>query len=837
MKAANSYASLLRGVSQQVPQDRAEGQHGEQVNLLSDPVNGLTRRHGSVFLAEQLRPTLSAAQYEAYRADVKNWRSYDFDAGGNEYVLLYRTQARPVSANPLPVMFVYNKTAKTFLTLNRNVTDADLDLLESGGISALTSIGKYVFMCARSKAIAGSTVDRWTASINDTVIWVRGGAYSRRYEVTVTRTDNARFTVSYTTPSSSFQGVLDTSDIATADPDYTKKVNDRVNAYNAAVTQWIGTASAAIQPSAIAEQLRTALASAGFTAVRIGSHITLTNVKSVVVDDGGDGSLMRGVADEIGDASQVSTIHKVGKVVKVRPRGGDSAYYLKAIAKDKAVTSGFTEVTWAEAAGLEQSITGGFYYFTISGANAYIASNATLLDAIIAGPAPTLPVSEAGDDDSSPQPFFVGRVVTYLGTFQSRLLVGSGGVMAVSKIDDYLNFYRSTVLTLPNDDPFEMLPQGSEDDELRESTLYDQDLVIFGKKRQYTIRGDTALTPTSANMAVMASYEDAADAKPVAAGGFIFYTKRGEKFSGLYQIQPGQTENSPESFPASSQIDSYLLGGTIEMTVTTGAPSMLFLRTDGSPNSLYTFAYLDKPDGRKMDSWSRWDFNPVLGDVIGFSPVTDGLIAFTLRVGAGGVYVVADSCPTTTGLSLKPYLDSNRPWASVAAGTGSLTTAGSDAFAAAFDSTSARRFTGTMLPNVPALMTNYPGEPGLTAGALQEAYFEPTNPYMRDGKDKAILSGRLTVTKLIVAFRKSIGMAWTLTYREQVVSTVEFNGRIMGAPNNLIGIEPISDGQVNIPIGRETRQYTLRIAARRWYPFTLTAMEWVGQFFNRVQRF
>ena len=837
MKAANSYASLLRGVSQQVPQDRAEGQHGEQVNMLSDPVNGLTRRHGSVFQAEQLLAGLTIDDLTAYHTDLKNYRSYDFDSGGNEYTILYRAAARPAAATSLPLMFVYNKTNKTFLNIVRNVVDADLDTLQTQGVSALTGIGKYVFMASRQKVVTGSRVDRWAATIADSVVWVRGGAYSRRYEVTVTRTDNVRFTVSYTTPSSSFQGVLDTSDILTADPDYTKKVNDRVNAYNAAVTQWIGTASAAIQPSAIAEQLRVALAGSGITAVRVGSHLTFTDIKSIAVDDGGDGSLLRGVADEIASADQVSAIHRVGKIVKVRARNSAEAYYLKALAKDKAVTTGYTEVTWVEAAGTEFSITSGIYYLTISGSNVYIASSATLLDAIIAGPAPTIMPSAAGDIESSPQPFFVGRIITYLGTFQSRLLVGSGGVMAVSKTNDYLSFYRSTVLTLPNDDPFEMLPQGSEDDELRESTLYDQDLVVFGKKRQYVIRGDVTLTPTSANMAVMSSYEDAADAKPLAAGGFVFYTKRGEKFSSLYQIQPGQAENSPESFPASSQIDSYLLGGTIEMTVATGAPSLLFVRTSGSPHSLYTFAYLDKPDGRKMDSWSRWDFNEALGHVMGMSPVTDGLLAFTLRVGAGGIYAVADNCPITTGLSLKPYLDSNRPWSVVGAGTGSLTPAGTNAWAAAFDSTSARRFTGTGLPNVATLQANYPGEPGLTVGAVQEAYVEPTKPYMRDGKDKAILSGRLTVTKKIVAFRQTIGMVWTLTYRDQVVSEVEFNGRILGAPNNLIGIEPISDGQVNIPIGRETRQYKLRIAARRWYPFTLTAIEWTGQFFNRVQRF
>ena len=216
----------------------------------------------------------------------------------------------------------------------------------------------------------------------------------------------------------------------------------------------------------------------------------------------------------------------------------------------------------------------------------------------------------------------------------------------------------------------------------------------------------------------------------------------------------------------------------------------------------------------------------------------DGINVLTLRSDvAGRVLVVADFCPTVTTQSSKPYLDSHRPWAQVSSGTGSVTTTSGSSWAAAFDTTSTRRFTGTLLPNVATLQASYPGEPGLTVGAVQEAYVIPTNPFMRDSKGKAIISGRLTVSKFLVGFKNSTGFKWTLTYRDQVVTSVEFNGRILGDPANLVGIEPITTGQHALPVGRETRQFELKVEARRWYPFTLTALEWVGQFFNRTQRY
>jgi hypothetical protein len=741
-------------------------------------------------------------------------------------------------------MVVYNKTDRVFLTVTRNTVDAPLDTLEANGVSAATTVGKYVFLAANGNTLSSTSTARWDTSANfsQAVVWIRGGAFSRKYSVKVRLQNGTLVSTTYTTPTSSYQGVLNTSSIAASDPEYTKKVNDLVNAHNGLVTNWIGTSTAAVQPDAIASTIAAQLVAAGLTGTTVvGSHIVFPLallVKSLEVDDGGDGSLIRGVADEIESVDKTSVVHYVGKVVKVRSRNAAEAFYLKAIAKDKLVTTGYTEVTWVEGAGVEHAITGGLFYATISGSNFYVASSATLLNALIAGAHPTFPVSAAGDADSAPLPFFAGREVSYLGTFQNRLLIGSGGVLALSKTEDYLNFFRSTLLTVPGDDPFEMQPSGSEDDNLRHSVLYDQDLVIFGNKRQYTIRGNAALTPTSANMAVMSSYEDVAQAGPVSAGGFIFYAKRGNGSSSVHQIQPGQTDNSPESFPASSQLDSYIAGGIIEMASATGSPSLLLARTTGARNSIYCFTYLDKPDGRKLDSWSRWDFNPVLGPIIGMSVLDGGVDLYFLRESAAGTfYTIADFQAIATSQSSKPYLDSNRPWASVVSGTGSVTASSGAGWVAAYDTTSERRFTGTALANAADLLASYPGEPGLTVGAGNDAYFIPTNPFMRDGKGKAIISGRLTISKLLVAFKDSIGFRSTLTYRGVSQAPVEFNGRIMGSPSNLVGVEPISTGTHSVPVGIETREYSLKIAARRWYPFTVTALEWVGQFFNRVQRF
>lgn len=55
------YKSFLQGVSQQTPQEREDGQLGEQINMLSDPVTGLRRRGGMKL--HTAFPTISANSF------------------------------------------------------------------------------------------------------------------------------------------------------------------------------------------------------------------------------------------------------------------------------------------------------------------------------------------------------------------------------------------------------------------------------------------------------------------------------------------------------------------------------------------------------------------------------------------------------------------------------------------------------------------------------------------------------------------------------------------------------------------------------------------------------
>lgn len=926
MKVSDSFASLVQGVSQQQPQLRRPGQHGEQVNMVPDPVVGLARRHGSIWQAE--RNLSTDASWAACEADARNWRSFDYSSQGKEYTIVYRPGPKPLGST-LPSALVYNKTDGAWLSTN--VLPGPLTaLLDSGGVSAIAAVGRYVFMAGNSIVPTGTTVDSWgtTTNQNKAVMWIRGGAYSRTYTATVTKQDGSLVTFSYTTPASAYPGTLDTSGVpayaadpaggttsdteaayitaggggfgyaklgwaswaptslvvkdgtttltnvspadptsagqyrwdggadrvkfhpsligendvtmtythtkTVANPNYARIVNDLTSAYNTAVTQWIATAAAAIQPHAIAQKLLEAAQAAGFaTAQRINSTVTFDNVVAIAASDGGDGTLVRGVANTITSVDEVSTVHFPNKVVKVQIPDSAESFYLRAVPKN-AGASGATEVTWVEGAGQTQSITAAWCYGTVEAGSFHITNSATDLLSVATGPHPDFVASTAGDSESSPMPFFVGKQITFMGVFQDRLLVGAKGVLSLSQIGEYLNFFRGSALTLAGDDAFSVQAEGSEDDDLRFGVNYDQNLVIFGREQQYVVPGRGAVTALSTGITIMSQHVGAADSPPVAAGSLIFYAKRGQTSTSVHQIQPGQIADSPESFLASSQLTTYIPPNVVE-AMTVAKPTALVVRSASAPSKLYLFHYLDLQDGRRQDAWHRWEFAPELGTIMGMSQQQDNFLLYMLRRANGRIYAVADSCSMVAETSTNPYLDSQRPYSTVLAGTTSLTVSTPGDWKVAFDDSSDWRLFGDALANASTLIAQYPAATGLRAGAAMRASFEPTNPFVFDSKGKAILSGRLTVTKYAVSYSDSSGFVATVTAPSGAV-VGQYNARITGNVGNLIGRTVVTDGSFTVPIGREAREYTARIESIDWLPLTLTDIEWTGQLFNRARR-
>ena len=279
-KVSGTYPSLSRGVNQQPFEARLDGQHGEQVNMWSDPVHGLTRRRGTVlqycYADNVFGPSyhqLPADAKREYREWIASFRTITYTVDGKEFMIHYPSGPKP---SWITSMFtgpdVGVKASRKFDRAGSTEAHATVVVVETGtygdaeytrtwnacakGFAGAVQVGRHVLLYPNETVHPNpAQTDAWAALANGTVAMeVKQGIPNRSYAIRA-QIDGNQYDYTYTTPSSSYSGTLNTSDIPFSDPEYQKKVNDRVNAYNDAVTKWITTAANQTRPQYIAQQL------------------------------------------------------------------------------------------------------------------------------------------------------------------------------------------------------------------------------------------------------------------------------------------------------------------------------------------------------------------------------------------------------------------------------------------------------------------------------------------------------------------------------------------------------------------------------------------------------
>lgn len=916
-KVSGTYTSLSRGVNQQPFEARLDGQHGEQVNMWSDPVHGLSRRRGTTMQScdtdNVVGPSyhqLSDHGKQELRDFYASYRTVPYVTDGLELQVHYPTKPQPTwMRSPLyggsggirvtrkiqgsgPLQPGAAVEPVGFGVFGETEYNATVEVMFKG-IAAACQVGRYMlFMPNNTDFVVPTEIAAWASAQNNSVAFeIRAGVPNRTYKITGLLAGVAH-TWTYTTPSSAYNGTLTTTDIPANDPEYQKKVNDRVNAYNSAATQWITTAAQQTRPAYIASQLATNMVSIvaqhGGVAYQEenGILLYLGNGSAVgfAITDGADGSGVAMAEKTVTSTSELPGLHWPDKIVRIKPERGDASFYVRAVAQ-----GGGSRVRWEECPSTSQATIQnpmlvmaaknlapsgpahvGLARATASGL-AYLASDKILNDPTVLA-LPNFNGRQVGDPDSSPPPRFFGKQVTWMGMFQDRLCVAAGNTIDMSEVGNYFNFFRTQTLTVPDSDPVSVYALGSETDTIRHSVIFDRSLLLFGDNQQYSIDGRNPVTPSTSTIIQSSAIEDATDCPPVVGGSLVFFGKRREGSAEIFQMEVGDVADTSNFTGLGLQLSDYLPGRPSQLLYV-ASPSTLFVRVSEAPHSVFVFRFIDQNRQRVLDSWSRFDYHPAFGIIFGMFYHEDALYYRVAReawkdengtIWTGGreehgfdVLERQSLLPQVPGL---PYLDSMRKADSLYAGIA----AGSDWWqknypflATVFTRDKIANYLPTdptppkfqywlhgVQPNIKSLAEwdaafadiptrdmNY-----CVVGIPFDSYVELTSPVRRDQGGQPIMQGRLTVNRLDVYYKDAGGFEATVTSRYGdtaygKVTALRFNGRVLGQAANMVGVIPITTGSTPVFIGRESKDYVCKISSRSWMPLSITRVSWTGQWF------
>jgi hypothetical protein len=790
MRVDGSLISLIQGVSQQPPRERRPGQSTLQENFSSNPVTSLTRRPPTEYINDLLNDE-----------EVSYWTDFiDFD--GTHYVVA-------VAPSGLRIFDLdgaeYSVSEGT----------GSFDYLTGGTIVVDTVEDNIVILDTGTET--AMLADLPVYSEKGGLIHLLGGQYGRTYSIPVTWPSNS-VTVSYVSPDGS-----------------------------------VAAHGAQVATDYIATQLEAALnANATFTGTfnvsRVSDVLYITwdtpgaDDFSLTVSDGDGGANIFAMTTRIGDPGKLPRYAPHGYVITVTGQGDASAddWYLQFLVDDDkpghTVGTGFgSDGVWRECTkpGEKFKLDPATmpHVLVPDGMGGFTFDQASWEE------------RRAGDDNTRPIPSFIGNTLNDLCTFQSRLTVGSGKAVVMSRTKKYFDFFCQSATVLAEDDPIDVESTAKTKGVVKMEQLipHNRDLVVFSRNAQFIIFGRNALTPQNAALVLTTAFEANLGAAAQSAGRNVFFASNYGAYTSMREFFTEGSADINDARPITQHVSEYLTG---KATLIVASPSfeLMLVRTDTSSTSLYAYEYLwveDQGGLRKaQSSWSTWIFS----DPVQYGFFDESVVYWIMN--DGGRYYITKmnlDIQKEVGLSYQVKLDNKFPMDDVEL-----------AIPMPYPCED-RDLVFVQGPGCPEPGMTVRGDPDeedpsiivlrrdmgggtVYVGEKFLSRYKPTMPQIKDENDVKIGTGTLTVRQFLIQFQDSGYMRAIITTPYADPTEVKFTGRVLGSPDNVVGEPAISSGKFSVPFRHDADQGEIEIQCDSHLNLQMLDIEWEGQYRKRGRR-
>ena len=801
---SSSIPNLINGVSQQPAALRLASQAETVVNCLPSPVEGLKKRPPCYHLAKLFAGSAGAGRPFTHIVDRD---------GTIKYLVMIQDATLKVFGLDGYVKTVTAAGGFSYLDITGEPSQS----------FRVASVADYTFIVNREKTVAmsASTSPDWGTK---SMVFIKTADYATTYSITVNSV-----TVSDTTANSG-GNVPSNVTIAT----------------NLAASL---NANATFNASFVATQTD--------YIVRItkndGGAYTLSS------KDTRNGAMTIAIKGTVDTLTDLPTIAEHGFAVKIlgsKSTGLDD-YYVKF---ETNTGSGFGHGIWRE---------------TVAPGIPYLFDAATMPHVLIRNSNDTFTFQPftwagrvAGDTLTAPDPSFIGSKIQNLQLFRNRLAFLVDENVVLSATDSYDRFFPETVQTIVDSDPIDISTGGQEINFLVSSLVFANSLLLFSRHSQFRL--DTgnvaaALTPKTASIAALTTFEMVDTVDPVAVGRTIFFAVPKGEFSGVREFfLPDSSGPVPISEEVTSPIPRFIPDALASMAATVSEEGLVLLSKD-EPRRIYLYKFFFQDDTKLQSSWSYWELEGAK-TIIGVD-ILDSDLYLTIEY-ADGVYLERVALRPETvdpNTSIELLVDRKATEASC---TVALTNpAGLDVQSTItlpypINNTSSmavvgRYFAGnTMLHGqvlIPISQTLAGGAGGngtlvvrgnLTAakfyvGELYDLLYEFSTQYIKEqppGGGMAIAAGpKLQLRTWTMIFDKTSAFEIKITPRGRDTNTYPYNA-ITPGDASLLGSLEVRTSRFRVPVMTENLNAVIQLTSNSPLSCRFQSAEWEGWYHTRATR-
>ena len=457
-----------------------------------------------------------------------------------------------------------------------------------------------------------------------------------------------------------------------------------------------------------------------------------------------------------------------------------------------------------------------------------------------------------GDEDSAPEPSFVGRTLNGLFFYRNRLSFLAGENVVMSETGEFFNFFPSTVTTMVDSDPIDVAASHTRSNNLEAAVVFAGGLVLFSEQCQFSLDHDTVLSASTVSIRPITEFEASLKVIPISSGKTVFFATSHGPFGGVreYITLPDKSEQN-DATDISAQVPRYIQGHVRAMQCSTNEDILLLLSSNAR-KAIWVYKYFWNGSEKIQSAWFNFEMP---GEVLALFFINT--LCYLVMQYPDGVYLeVLDFAPghsdefsdfdycidrkiTEAQCSIVNYDENNNqtriklPYAPSTIPV--MVTRPADA---------TQGQSGDELAVSPI-----PGEPmdffvdgdirsrKFFAGvSYRSSYIFSTFAMRGDAKGNAVTTGRLQLRSLMLncsdtGFLKVIVEP---DYRNPSIHT--FTGRQLGHGSNLLGYLPLYTGVIRCPILAENTQVRIRLESESFLPFAVVNAGWEGFYNTRDRR-
>lgn len=213
-----------------------------------------------------------------------------------------------------------------------------------------------------------------------------------------------------------------------------------------------------------------------------------------------------------------------------------------------------------------------------------------------------------GDEDSNPEPSFVGETLNDMFFYRNRLGFVSGENVILSASADFFNFWFKSAAAIADTDPIDLAVSSNKVCILTHAVPFSRELMLFSREGQFVLSSDGVMTPKSAKVDQITSFDYSGDAQPIGVGQSIFFISNRVNFCSLMRYYTVQdVADLKDAEDTSAHVPTYIPRGVFRLSSNT-SDNVVTLCSRTNPNTVWVFKYIIQNSQTLQQSWSKWTF-------------------------------------------------------------------------------------------------------------------------------------------------------------------------------------------------------------------------------------